>query len=260
VFFGANGTVYSRVMAEISPDGPGTKFAIKDLPEFFLQNLDKMPNYSPREQFMWVRERMAYSIGGKTVPYPIQPVIISNRLYVEVQIPFLNEKRKIVMSDNFDPELPIPPLWDRNFSTNYTATTGIYAYEVVNELTNPVLQVVYSAPNEVHLNGIFQVDSNSILATFGEQPQLLTFKINDQDQTNGEITASLQADNFREILIIHSNETIASFGQRLTNEFFRPIFKYQRPVFKYPSNRHIGDFSDWLTATNRGDTNLAEKP
>jgi hypothetical protein len=133
---------------------------------------------------------------------------------------------------------------------------GVYAYEVVNELKNPILQVTYAAPNVVLVNGIFQVDSNSILVAFGKQPQLITFKINDSNQTQGMMTASLQAETFHETLIIRSNETIASFGQRLTNEFFRPIFKNQKPIFKYPSNRKLGVFEDYVfEANNKGVTN-----
>jgi len=246
VGFGANGIVYSRVFAEISPETNGTKFAIKDLPDFFLKDLDKMPGYSPRKNYIWIRDSMSDTVGGKTVPYPIQPVVISNRLYVEVQIPFLNEKRKIVMSDAFDPELPIPLNWDRNYSTNYDANGGIFAYEVVNELTNPVLQVVYTAPNEVHVNGIFQVDAESILASFGQQPQLLTFTNKILDSTQGSRVISLQSQTFFDVLTIPTNASIASIGEMITNEFYKPIFPGQKAIFKYPSNRHLGVFADWL--------------
>ena len=253
VFFGANGMNYSRLMAEISPEG--TEFAIKDLPDFYLQNLDKMPTYSPRQKYMWLKDSMSYSIGGKTVPYPILPIIISNRLYVEVEIPFLNEKRKIVMSDDFDPELPIPPHWDRNYSTNYYAngvvSGGIYAYEVVNELTNPVLQVAYSAPNEVHVMGIFKVDEDSILESFGQQPQLFIFTnrvFTNYESAQRITTVSLESTNFSEILNISTNDSIGSIGEMITNEFYRPIFPGQRAIFKYPSNRNLGVFAD---ETNR---------
>src|ERR1043166_4748398 len=239
IFFGTSGNIYPRLMAGF-PGEQGTKFAIRDLPDFFLSDLEKVPNYSPREQNIWVRLSAMFSNGGKTLPYPVQPVVISNRLYVELEIPFSNAKHKLVMSDSFDSELPIPRLWDRNYSTNYDANSGIYVYEVVNELKNPVLQVVYTAPNEVHVNGIFQVDTNSILAAFGQQPRLITFSIS--TITQGLATASLQAENFHETLTINSNETITSFGQRLTNEFFRPIFTNQRPIFKYPSSRYLGEF------------------
>lgn len=255
IYFGSSAMILPRFVAEISPERSGTKFAIKDVPDSYLQNLDNTPGYTPRQKFMWLRaEGSSYSIGGRTVQFPIQPVIISNRLYVEVQVPFSNEKHKLVMNDDFDPELPMPTQWDRNYSTNYYADNivsgEVYAYEVVNELKNPVLQVAYSAPNEVHINGIFQVDSNSILAAFWQPPQLLILKASGQDSTNGTVTASLQAENFHETLTILTNESIASYGQRLTNEFFRPIFQNQRAIFKYPSNKHLGEFSDWLVVSN----------
>lgn len=242
VFLGSQGLILPRQVAEIS--SVGKRFSISELPDFLLKDLDKMPNYSPRQRQIWIKaEGSKVNIGGVTVDFPIQPIIISNRLYVEVEIPFSNEKRKLVMSDAFQYELPIPPSWDINFSTNYDAYgNGIYAYEIVNELTNPVLQVTYSAPNEVHVNGIFLADSNTILAAFGEQPQLAKLMIVGLATNQGSMTASLQIQNFRETLIINSNETIASFGHRFTNELFRPIFKYQRPIFKYPSNRNLGAF------------------
>lgn len=263
VCFGANGIVYSKLMAEISPEAQGTKFAIKDLPDFYLSGLDKMSGYTPRQKYMWIRDEMRYTIGDQSVPYPVQPVIISNRLYVEVEIPFVNEKRKIVMSDDFDPQLPIPPLWDRNYSTNYDAQgNGIYAYEVVNELTNPVLQVMYASPNEVHINGIFQVGDASILESFGQQPQLVVFRGSTATKTNGTqriTTVSLQATNFSEIIRFFTNDSPAEIGQIITNEFYRPIFPGQRAIFKYPSNRHLGGFADWLSDTNTSDAKLVDK-
>jgi hypothetical protein len=244
VYFGAYGLAFPRQVAEISP--AGKKFSVADLPDFLTRDLDKMPNYSPRQREIWIMSSGSeYTIGGRTVSYPIQPVVISNRLYVEVAIPFTSQRRRIIMSDTFSSELPIPLNWDVNFSTNYDAFgSGVYAYEMVNELTNPVLQVVYAAPNEVHVNGIFQVDSNSILAAFGELPRLGTFSITAHESDHGSVTASLEFDSFRETLVVGTNETIASFSHRLTNALFRPIFKYQRPMFKYPSNRNLGVFAD----------------
>jgi hypothetical protein len=239
--------VYSRLMAEIlsNPKGGGTKFAIKDLPDFFLKDLDKMTNYSPRKRDMWIKYHMDYNIGRKSFPYPIQPIIVSNRLYVQVEIPFRNDEQKVVMSDDFDSELPIPRLWDRNYSTN----PGVYFYEVVNELTNPVLQVFYTAPNEVHVNGIFHVDADSILASFGQGPQLLTVtkQIVGMESNQRRIsTVSLQSSNFAEVLAIHTNDSVDLVGEMLTNEFYRPVFPDQRRVFKYPSNRNPGAFADWV--------------
>ncbi len=244
VFLGAQVLELPVKMAEIS--SVGKKFSISELPDFLSKDLDKSPDYSPRRRTVWFRSSPPKtSIGGKSIDYPIQPAVISNRLYVEVEIPFSNERRELVMSDDFGSQLPIPQNWDINFSTNYDAYgNGIYAYEVVNELTNPVLQVVYTAPNEVHVNGIFQVDTNSILAAFGEPPVLGTFSYTNLSTNEGLMKAALQIETFHESLVIRSNESIASFGQRFTNEFFRPIFKYQRPIFKYPSNRNLGVFAN----------------
>lgn len=254
VFFGANGMNYPRIMAEISSEGK--KFAIKDLPDFYLQGMDQMPGYSRRQKDIWIKSDMATSIGGKTIPYPIRPMIVSNRLYVEVQVPFSNEKQKLVMNDDFDTHLPIPDQWDRNYSTNYYAngleSGGIYAYEIVNELTNPVLQVVYSAPNEVHVNGIFKVDETSTFVSFGQQPMLLTFSNSiavDHTNTNRITTVSLEATNFFEVLHIYTNDSVDSIGQMLTNEYYRPVFQGQRRLFKYPSNRNLGAFNDETNAS-----------
>jgi hypothetical protein len=243
LFFGTNGMVISRTFAEAF--GGGKRFSVSELPDYLLKDLDKAPFYSPRMRYVWVRFASdQITIDGKTVEYPIAPVVVSNRLYVEVTIPFSNERRKLVMSDAFSTALPIPANWDVNFSTNYDGYgNGIYAYEVVNELTNPVLQVTYFGANEVHVNGIFQVDSNSILASFDDQLHLGTITLSVADTNQGLMTASLQMENFHETLPIGTNESIASFGRRFTNEFFRPIFRNQKPIFKYPSNRNLGAFS-----------------
>jgi len=248
IYLGSSPVVYSRFMAGIS--GEGTKFSIKDVPDYFLSGYENSPNYSPRNNDMYLKYATTMTVGGKTFSYPVQPIIISNRLYVEVEIPFSNKKPKLVMSDSFDPELPIPRLWDRNYSTNYFANSiksgGVYAYEVVNELTNPVLQVAYAAPNVVIVNGIFQVDANSILETFGQYPQLITMNVNvtDINTTQRITTISLQGTNFSEIIAIHTNDSTAFVGEMFTNEFYRPIFPGQRPIFKYPSSRHPGVFAD----------------
>lgn len=249
VAFGAKALTYSRFMASIDPEN-GTKFSIKDVPDYFLAGVESNPDYSPRQPDIFLKYYSSFSIGGKTVPYPVHPVIISNRLYVEAEIPFSNERHTIIMNDSFDSKLSIPKNWDRNYSTNYDDISGMFYYEIVNELKNPVLQVAYIAPNTVVVNGIFQTDSNSFLAAFGEQPILFTMTFTNTNTTNGMVNASLQAENFHEVLTIRSNETIATFGQRLTNEFFRPIFKYQRPIFKYPSNKYPGVFQNWETQTN----------
>jgi len=213
---------------------------------------------------LWFRkEDVKTTIGDKTFSFPIQPVEISNRIYVEVEVPFLNEKRKLVMSDAFDSALlPKPQRWDRNYSTNYDEYgNGIYYYEVVNELTNPILQVAYAAPNIILVNGIFKVDSNSIYAAFNQPPILITFSNHifyDLQTTQRITTISLQSQTFSEIVAFKTNDTIADMGKIWTNEFYRPIFQYQRRIFKYPSSLNLGTFEDW-NITNNSDTKTLDR-
>ena len=45
--------------------------------------------------------------------------MVSNRFFIYVEIPFVNEKRKIVMDDDMDSQLiRLPELWDYNFNAN----------------------------------------------------------------------------------------------------------------------------------------------
>src|SRR5204862_5425741 len=97
------------------------------------------------------------TVGNLTIDYPIAPFVKNNRLFVYVQMPFRTESRIVSMSDEMDS--PIPPTWDRNFSSN--------AFEVVREDGKPVLQVFYTRPNQVRVNGIFIVNTNCIYESFG---------------------------------------------------------------------------------------------
>jgi len=56
----------------------------------------------------------------------------------------------------------------------------------------------------------------------------------------------LQSQTFFDVLTIPTNASIASIGEMITNEFYKPIFPGQKAIFKYPSNRHLGVFADWL--------------
>ena len=245
IFFGSQGFTYSKYEAEISPESSGTKFAISELPDQFTANLDKTPNYSPRMKNLWLRQAgVIERFGEINVEYPILPFIISNRLYVEVEIPFLNKKRKIVMSDDFDSELPIPNRWDRNYSTNQY----YYVYEIVNEQTNPVLQVFYTAPNEIHINGIFIVNTNLLLASFGGPPTLFNFGVGTFQSTNDITNATLKNLIFHESIPLNSNTTSSEFNLLISNALYHPTFPGQKPIFKYPSNRgNLGVFDVKLT-------------
>lgn len=253
IFLGANGIIYSRPIAEISPENSGTKFAVKDLPDFLITNMDKMPNYSPHMENMWIRWNSAkQGYGDKTVDLPILPLVVSNRFYVDVQIPFLNEKRKLVMSREFDPALSkLPKNWDWNYSTNYNSFSGLYYYEIVNEFTNPVLQVFYAAPNEIHVFGIFIVDTNQILETFGGPPQLLTLATKFINMTNmQEITNAFEISE-----ALGTN----SMGNIMTNYMYDLKFPESKTIFKYPFNRNPNVFADWIMATNKSDTKTLDK-
>jgi hypothetical protein len=253
VFLGSSGIIYSRLVAEISPEKLGTKFAIKDLPDFMLTNSDKLPNYSPHLENIWVRwDSAKQGFGDKIVDLPVLPFVVSNRFYVDVQIPFSNEKRKLVMSREFDSALTnLPKSWDWNYSTNYNLTYGRYYYEIVNEFANPVLQVFYTAPNEIHVFGIFIVNTNQLLETFGGPPQLLTLSVKFISKKSGkEIT------NVREI---KKELGTNSIGSLMTNYMYDLKLPESKTIFKYPFNRNANAFSDWTVQTNKSDTNIVDK-
>ena len=106
LWFGGEGHIFPIWRLQQFPPAPASaKVPIKTLPPEFGTNLNKLPNYSPRVRNVFVRSDIEYRIGGKTVSYPISPHVISNRLFVDVEIPFLNEKRTILMSDDVDSEL-----------------------------------------------------------------------------------------------------------------------------------------------------------
>jgi hypothetical protein len=229
VFFGSQGIVYPITMAKIPSGKSGAKFEIKDLPDYFLKDLDKMTNYSPLNRSLWLRwDSITQDYGGKTVNFPILPYVLSNRLFVEVEIPFLSERRKLIMSDEFDDALSLlPRAWDRNCSTNS------YVYEFVNEDTIPVLQVLYTAPNEVHVNGVFVVDTNSILESFGESTRLWTVDYRFVNVTNREMITNVTE------LISHG-----IVGEKITNAFYHLDQPSRKAIFKYPSNRYPSVFAE----------------
>jgi hypothetical protein len=254
LFLGTSGIIYPRPMAEISPESSGTKFAIKDLPDYMLTDMNKMPDYSPHLENMWIRwSSVKQGYGDKIIDLPILPFVISNRFYVDVQIPFLNERRKLVMSREFDPELSkLPHKWDWNYSTNYSSTRGEYYYEIVNEFTNPILQVFYSAPNEIHVFGIFIVDTNQMLETFGGPPQLLTLS-----------SKFINTTNMQEITnVFYISEALGtnSIGDIMTNYMYDLKFPESKTIFKYPFNRNPGAFEDRFTRTNKSDTKTVDMP
>lgn len=218
--------------AEASPEGIGTKFSIPNIPEQFVSNLDKLPNYSPRFTNLWVRSRSFWGkFGDKVIDYPFQPFVVSNHFYLYIQIPFLSGRQKLLMNYKFDSALPNS--WDRNFGTNR------YAYEIVNENGNPVLQVLYTKPNEILLNGIFLVGTNDFFEAFWSTPQLAALNYKTVDLvTKQEIT------NMPLNTLLVSNGKTNLFGEIMTNAIYDLTFTNQRAIFQYPSNRKLGVFAN----------------
>jgi len=125
-------------------------YAVKDMPDSFVTNVEQMPDYSPRKRhFSFGSQFMRSQLSnGKTVDYPVWAIVISNHLFVDVIIPFINERHRILMDTNMDIALTnLPNKWDINYNSN--------KFEIVNEETNPVLQVIYKSASEVLVNGVY---------------------------------------------------------------------------------------------------------
>ena len=259
LFLGTAGKIYSRSVAEISAESSGTQITINTAPEFMLSNIEKMPNYSPHLEKFFLRWTSAQEdYGGRAIDLPVLPFVLSNQFYVRIQVPFLGEKRKLVMSREFDPALSkLPKNWDWNYSTNYgstyNSTYGMYYYEIVNEFTNPVLQVFYTAPNEIHVFGIFIVNTNQMLETFGGPPQLLTLNAKFIDKKTGKEIKSKRR--------ISKELGTNSMSSLITNYMYDLKFPESKTIFKYPFNRNPNVFADiWSVETNKSDTKTVDKP
>jgi hypothetical protein len=217
------------LIAQILGEKSGTRFLMKDLPPEFTKDLEKIPGYSPRKRYMWIKsESIKYVIGGKTIDFPIAPLVVSNRFYVEVDIPFQGNKRTILLSDEFDLQLAdAPKLWDRNYDGN--------RFEVVNEQTNPVLQVIYKKPNEIQVNGIFIVDSYDLIASFGTLPMLISPQVHvTSNQNTQKVDIKSLSTLFTNILI--SVDTNTAFGIQIPG---------QKAMFKYPSWKYPGESAEY---------------
>ena len=145
---------------------------------------------------------------------PITPYVKNRRLFIYTQVPFGNGLRKLIMSDDWDSE--IPRECDRNFSSN--------AFEIINEAGRPVLQVFYRRSNEIEVSGIFVINTNDTLAAFGST--IVVF----YHQTNGLYNAYIETLNLStnwENFIISAADPYAT-----TLSLQTCIFKY--PSWKYP--------------------------
>jgi hypothetical protein len=206
----------------------GTHFAVKDLPEFFLVDGKKMPDYSPRNRHITMSSQSTKGvIGDKILDFPVWPFVSNNRLFVDVEIPFINERHRILMDTNGDNALSdMPKLWDINYnSTNF---------EVVNEDANPVLQVIYKSANEVQVNGIYLIKFD-VYEAFNSPPNLISpIMVLGSLQTTQQIGIKLED--------FQKSVTNIVFGVN-TNGIFRISFPNQKAIFKYPSAEYLGELA-----------------
>jgi hypothetical protein len=185
-------------------------YSMNDLPTIFVTNAEKMPNYSPRQrQFSCNSQPMQVQLdNGEIVNAPVWPLVASNRLFVDVIIPFIEERHRILMDTNLEIALTnLPDKWDINYNSNKC--------EIVNEETNPVLQVVYKSPSEILVNGIFIVDECNFCGVFNAAPLFVNPSV-----------------SFERMLSRTDHKLD-------TNFIFRYKFPNQKAIFKYPSWKYF---------------------
>jgi hypothetical protein len=84
-------------------------YPIKELPSDFVSNEAQLPDYSPRYRHAALHSRSwqlwvpSGKTGGVLIDDPIFPIVVSNRLFVEVKIPFINERHRILMDTKPNP-------------------------------------------------------------------------------------------------------------------------------------------------------------
>jgi hypothetical protein len=225
VSFGGQRITVPVWAANISAETSGTKFLLKDAPPELTNGYDKLPGFTRTSSNIFLRwESMQTTVGGKTVNYPIIPHIKNNRLFVYVETPFKNEKRIISMSNDLDSE--IPQTWDRNYSSN--------AFEVVNEDGRPILQVFYKRSNEIQVNGVFIVNNYDVYESFGALPLLISPRVR---IAGNQTTQELEIEDFKKMF----PKVVASVD---TNAVYAIKFTDQKPMFKYPAWKHLGEYSN----------------
>jgi len=209
----------------VTNDG-AVRFKLTDLPEGFISNAEKMPDFSPRKRTVsFSSDFMKTQLpNGKSIDARVWPLVISNRLFVDVEIPFLNQRHLIFMDTNMDSALTnLPRKWDVNYNSN--------RFEIVNQDTNPVLQVIYKSPSEVLVNGIYVVSKSGIYAAFDSPPFMVS-------ETFGmQPTQLMEIEDFEKT---HPNISIAMDS----NALYGMRFSFVKTIFKYPSWAYLGELNN----------------
>ena len=204
----------------------GVTFQLTDLPSTFLADVQKSPNFSPHKRHVSFSSRFGslQLPNGKTIDNLVFPIVISNRLFVDVDIPYLNERHRILMDTNGESAISkIPQRWDINYDSN--------RFEIVNEDTNPVLQVIYKSPNEVQVNGIYVVSKTGFYAAFNSPPIMASMLMGIQINSSIQPTQLVEIEDLEKM---YPNISIKTDS----NVLYRTKFSFAKAIFKYPSYDH----------------------
>jgi hypothetical protein len=234
IWFGGEGRIWPVSFHQIPISPTLTKIPITNLPPEDRIFLSKQTGYTRRIRDVFGKVAFTNTVGGKIENYPVTPNIISNRLYVDVVMPFLNERRTILMDYDylFNLTRHLPEQWDFNFNSDSNV------FEIVNESTNPVLQVIYKAANEVQVNGIFFGNKNDIYVAFNHTPALfLPFSSAPLQIVENQTTQTVTIDGLKK------RYTNMDFFVGTNEVYDTIIFTNQKAIFKYPAIDNPGKFA-----------------
>jgi hypothetical protein len=211
---------------------------LTNLPDLF-GNFRTSSIYSPRDRDIYIEYYSFVRIGTNQEPDAIWPYIVSNRLYIAIRAPYANRAVPLLMDYEglYEFTGKCPALWDFNCDRARDVC------EIVNEHTNPVLQIFYRTPNEVQVNGIFVGDSYAQV-TYGDEPKFIPIYENPEvvlDVVHNQTTQKITIAEFKK-------ETGAVTALINTNEYLRRLYRdlsaNQKSIFKYPAMDHTGEFRD----------------
>src|SRR5579871_5752007 len=100
--FAANEFKIPRPVVEVlSEGGASKKLSLTNVPEEFLAHMETLTNYSPRQDYGYYRaaSNIQWMLQNHAMTLPIMPHIISNRLYIDVEMAFLNEKTTLSINE-----------------------------------------------------------------------------------------------------------------------------------------------------------------